>query len=41
MKAMFIGFAAAIVIAVIAGVVLDRTNPDSAGSYASADVRLD
>ena len=41
MKAMFIGFAAAIVIAVIAGVVLDRMNPGSAPSYASADVRLD
>ena len=41
MKAMFIGFAAAIVIAVIVGVVLDQTNPDSARSDASADVRLD
>ncbi len=41
MKAMFIGFAAAIVIAVISGVVLDRTNPDSAQNYTSADVRLD
>ncbi len=41
MKAMFIGFAAAIVIADIAGVVLDGANPDSAQSYTSADVRLD
>ena len=41
MKAMFIGFAAAIVIAVIAGVVLDRINPDSGQRYASTDVRLD
>ena len=41
MKAMFMGFAAAIVIAVVAGVVLDQTIPDSAQRDTSADVRLD
>lgn len=38
---MLIGFAAAIGIAIVAGIVLSGLNPDSAKAYTSADVRLD
>ncbi|MEE2981243.1 MAG: hypothetical protein VYA71_06840 [Pseudomonadota bacterium] len=41
MKAMLIGFAAAIGIAIVAGAVLSSLNPDSTQAYTSADVRLD
>ncbi len=41
MKAMFLGFAAAIAIAIVAGVVLDTLNPSTAKvEIAGADVRL-
>lgn len=41
MKAMFLGFAAAIVIAIIAGVVLNGVNPSTAETGISASsVRL-
>lgn len=40
MKAMLLGFAAAIVIAVAAGVVLVNVNPGTAEQSVSSDVRL-
>ncbi len=41
MKAMFLGFAAAVAIAVVTGLVLSNANPGSDERYAAADVRLD
>jgi len=41
MKAMFLGFAVAVVIAIVAGVVLNSTNPSTAETGLSASsVRL-
>lgn len=41
MKAMFLGFAAAIAIAIVSGVILSEVNPGSDERYAAAGVRLD
>lgn len=41
MKAMYLGFAAAIALAIVAGVVLSNANPGSDERYAASGVRLD
>lgn len=41
MKAMFLGFAVAIAVGVVAGLILSNVNPGSGERYAATSVRLD